>query len=242
MKTQTSKKTIWTKGLLLLPLIALLIYSCSTREEEQKANSNPVFNSQSAEKATSEMVSEYNQIAKSYNSQDGKPIEVIDYNKMRDIYNLMSPEQKKNAEFFPKVEIIEVVENEKATPEMISEHNRLVKHYNSLPEENFKMTQEHANRIMYIRSLLTAAQTNKAEKIKFEILPPPPPAPETPPAPPAPPSFEKLLADGATFYYRGNTIEPQKARELVEDQKKVNVEITYNNKERPVVSLTDKKD
>ena len=177
MKTQTSKKTIWTKGLLLLPLMGLLIYSCSTREEEEKANSNPVFNSQSAEKAT---------------------------------------------------------------PDMISEHNRLVKHYNSIPEEDFKMTQEQANRIMYIRSLMTAAQTNKAEKIKFEILPPPPPAPETPPAPPAPPSFEKLLADDAIFYYKGKTIEPQKARELVEDQKKVNVEITYNNKEKPKVNLTDK--
>ncbi len=240
MKTQTSKKTIWTKGLLLLPLMGLLIYSCSTREEEEKANSNPVFNSQSAEKATPEMVSEYNQIAKSYNSKDDKPVEVTDYNKMRDIYDLMSPEQKKNAEIFPKVEIIEVVENAEATPEMISEHNRLVKHYNSIPEEDFKMTQEHANRIMYIRSLMTAAQTNKAEKIEFEILPPPPPAPETPPAPPAPPSFEKLLADDAIFYYKGKTIEPQKARELVEDQKKVNVEITYNNKEKPIVSLTDK--
>ena len=240
MKTQTSKKTIWTKGLLLLPLMGLLIYSCSTREEEEKTNSNPVFNMESAEKATPEMVSEYNQIAKSYNSQDGKPVEVTDYNKMRDIYNLMFPEQKKNAEIFPKVEIIEVVENEKATPEIISEYNRLVKHYNSIPEEDFKMTQEYANRIMYIRSLMTAAQTNKAEKIEFEILPPPPPAPETPPAPPAPPSFEKLLADDAIFYYKGKTIEPQKARELVEDQKKVKVEITYNNKEKPIVNLTDK--
>jgi hypothetical protein len=220
--------------------MGLLIYSCSTREEEEKANSDPVFNSQSAEKATPEMESEYNEIAKSYNSQDAKPVEVTDYNKMREIYNLMSTEQKKTAEIFPEVEIIEVVENEKATPEMISEHNRLVKHYNSIPEEDFKMTQGHANRIMYIRSLMTSAQRNKAEKIKFEILPPPPPTPETPPAPPAPPSFEKLLADDAIFYYKGKTIEPQKARELVEDQKKVNVEITYNNKEKPIVSLTDK--
>ncbi|APS38782.1 M56 family metallopeptidase [Salegentibacter sp. T436] len=79
MKTQTSKKTIWTKGLLLLPLIGLLIYSCSTREEEEKTNREPVVNSQSAEKATPEMVSEYNEIAKSYNSQDAKPVEVTDY-------------------------------------------------------------------------------------------------------------------------------------------------------------------
>ncbi|APS38779.1 hypothetical protein [Salegentibacter sp. T436] len=78
---------------------------------------------------------------------------------------------------------------------------------------------------------MTLEQKENAVQSKFEILPPPPPAP---------PSFEKLLADGATFYYQGNIIEPQKARELVEDQKKVNVEITYNSKERPVVSLTDK--
>ena len=240
MKTQTSKRTIWTKGLLLLPLIGLLIYSCSTRVEEEKANTSPVFNGQSAEKATQEMVSEYNQIAKSYNSKRNKPLEITDYNKMRDIYDLMSPEQKKNAEIFPKVEIIEVVENAEATSDMIAEHNRLVKYYNSIPEEDFKMTQEHANRIMYIRSLMTAAQRKKAEKIRFEILPPPPPAPATPPTPPAPPSFEKLLADGAIFYYQEKTIEPQKARRLVEDQKKVNVHITYNNQEKPIVKLTDK--
>ena len=32
MKSQTSKKTIWLKGLLLIPLIALLLYSFSTKE------------------------------------------------------------------------------------------------------------------------------------------------------------------------------------------------------------------
>lgn len=30
MKTHTTKKTIWIKSLLLLPLLAVLIYSCST--------------------------------------------------------------------------------------------------------------------------------------------------------------------------------------------------------------------
>jgi hypothetical protein len=49
-----------------------------------------------------------------------------------------------------------------------------------------------------------------------------------------------LLADGAIFYYQEKTIEPQKARRLVEDQKKVNVHITYNNQEKPIVKLTDK--
>src|SRR5690606_37159361 len=32
MKSQTSKKAIWLKGLLLIPLIALLLYSFSTKE------------------------------------------------------------------------------------------------------------------------------------------------------------------------------------------------------------------
>jgi hypothetical protein len=88
---------------------------------------------------------------------------------------------------------------------------------------------------------MTAAQRKKAEKIRFEILPPPPPAPATPPTPPAPPSFEKLLVNGAIFYYQEETIEPQRARRLVEDQKKVNVHITYNNQEKPIVKLIDKK-
>ncbi|APS38780.1 hypothetical protein [Salegentibacter sp. T436] len=49
---------------------------------------------------------------------------------MREIYNLMSPEQKKNAEIFPEVEIIEVVENKKATPEMIAEYNKIIRNLN----------------------------------------------------------------------------------------------------------------
>ncbi len=66
---------------------------------------------------------------------------------------------------------------EKATPEMIAEYNKLVKYYNEMPDAKRKVKQEDANRIMYIRSLMTPEQKRKAEVIKFDVPPPPPPAP-----------------------------------------------------------------
>ncbi|PKD21110.1 hypothetical protein APR41_11890 [Salegentibacter salinarum] len=227
MKTQTSKKTIWAKSLLLLPLLGILIYSCSTKEELEKPNSDPTAQNQPLEKATPEMIREYNRLASSYNSTGDKSQEINDYDRMSDIYKVMSPEQKKTAESFPEIEIIEVVEDPKATPEMIAEYNKIIGDLN----ETGIIKQKDLNQINKILRLMTVEQKKSAVPSKFEILPPPPPAP---------PTYKKLLADGATFYYQGKIIEPQKAQELVEDQKKVNMQITYDNKKRPFVELTDK--
>ena len=245
MKTQTSKSTILVKSLLILPLISILFFSFINKEKvENDLNSTTLIlevdrTGQLLLHENKITIEELNKHIKE-NSFTSYHVEVVENSSpaiLKDLIQLMAENKLKGS---VATCTTKNKDQEKATPDMISEHNRLVKHYNSIPEEDFKMTQEHANRIMYIRSLMTAAQRKKAEKIRFEILPPPPPAPATPPTPPAPPSFEKLLADGAIFYYQEETIEPQKARRLVEDQKKVNVHITYNNQEKPIVKLTDK--
>ncbi|UBZ07470.1 hypothetical protein LDL76_01890 [Salegentibacter mishustinae] len=245
MKTQTSKKTTLVKSLLILPLISILFFSFIGKEKVEKDLDSTI------------LILEVNRIGQLLLQENEITIGELDKHLQEKTYTSYHIEVVQNSSPAILKGLIQLMAKnklkgsvatcstnnkvqEKATPDMISEHNRLVKHYNSIPEEDFKMTQEHANRIMYIRSLMTAAQRKKAEKIRFEILPPPPPAPATPPTPPAPPSFEKLLANGAIFYYQEETIEPQKARRLVEDQKKVNVHITYNNQEKPIVKLTDK--
>jgi hypothetical protein len=77
MKTQTSKRTIWSKALLLLPLLAILLYSFSTSEVIEKEVSNSYSEGLEAPNgknmiyqdiATKKMVKEYNDLAKKYNS------------------------------------------------------------------------------------------------------------------------------------------------------------------------------
>lgn len=250
MKTHTSKSIIWSKGLLILPLISILFFSFSNKEMVEKdhntvtapSNSNTlmlevdetkkiIFQNQQIE--ISELQSYINN--KNYTSYHIEVAENAEPPVIKELIQLMA---KNNLEGSVATCTTGNNDQEKATPEMIAEYNRLVKHYNSIPEEEFIMEQKVINRIMYIRSRMTPEQKKKAEKITFDVPPPPPPKPATPPSPP---NFEKLLDDGAVFYYEGKTIDAEDARELVEDKKQVNVEITYNNLERPVVNLTDKK-
>ncbi|MFD0963116.1 M56 family metallopeptidase [Pseudofulvibacter geojedonensis] len=91
MKTKTTKKTVWLRSLLILPLVALLLFSFSTKEIIYQ------------EKATKQMVAEYNKLAKKYNAQDknNRVVLLKDIQRLEYIYKLMTPEQKKNAEPFP---------------------------------------------------------------------------------------------------------------------------------------------
>ncbi|SHJ36288.1 Signal transducer regulating beta-lactamase production, contains metallopeptidase domain [Arenibacter nanhaiticus] len=63
MKTQTSQKAIWLKSLLLLPLLALLLYSFSTKEiEEIKQLKEEVLfpNTLKAQQSGQEIINEFN--------------------------------------------------------------------------------------------------------------------------------------------------------------------------------------
>jgi hypothetical protein len=118
MKTQTSRRVVWLKTLLLLPLVALLLYGFSTTETvetplETSENTglqdayknwheNVINNFQN--KATKEELAEYNKLAKEYNSVDIKQriIKLKDLNRLEYIYNKMTPNQKKEAQPFPE--------------------------------------------------------------------------------------------------------------------------------------------
>ena len=95
MKTHTSKKAIWLRSLLILPLIALLLFSFS----------NNIITPQ--EKATPEQIAEYNTLAKKYNEQINSDsninIKFKDVKRLKYIYGLMTEAQKKKAEEFPNI-------------------------------------------------------------------------------------------------------------------------------------------
>lgn len=228
MRTQTSKTAIWARSLLLVPVLAVLIYSCSTNEElEKPVEQNGV--EQHAGEATPEMVAEYNRIAKNYNKKEGAIaiLTTSDYNKLRPIYDRMTEEQKQAAEPFPQVEVIEVVEDKSVTPQMIAEYNKLARDYGQQAITEEIVQEKGFKRMMYIFGIMTEAQRRNAT----ELPPPPPPVPmsdEQLPPPPPPPSPEQAIknwdAEGAEFYFEGKKISAQDALDLAESGKKLQVE------------------
>jgi beta-lactamase regulating signal transducer with metallopeptidase domain len=102
MKKQKSKRKIWIRSFLLLPLLTVLIYSFSSVQEIEKYNSASIeVTIQNG--ATKAQITEYNTLAKKYNDEatSNKRIKKSDVERLKNLYQLMSDRQKNNAESFP---------------------------------------------------------------------------------------------------------------------------------------------
>lgn len=101
MKTHTSKQAIWLRTMLLLPLVALTLYSFSTKKVIEKPIENLVVTV--IEKATPEEMNTYNRLAKLYNKQPeaSRVIPLSDLKRLETIYRKMTSEQKEKAVPFP---------------------------------------------------------------------------------------------------------------------------------------------
>jgi beta-lactamase regulating signal transducer with metallopeptidase domain len=105
MKTHTSKRAIWFRSFLVLPLLAILIYGFSTKEVIAQELSNDNKQSEIAQqKATEAELAEYNKLAKKYNAVDieKRIIKKKDLERLETIYRKMTDAQKENAEPFPE--------------------------------------------------------------------------------------------------------------------------------------------
>ncbi|PKA82573.1 BlaR1 peptidase M56 [Ulvibacter sp. MAR_2010_11] len=105
MKTHTSKKTAWLRSLLLLPLLAFVLFSFSSRETISTAPPASEKVSASLQKeATAKELAEYNALARKYNAQpkDKRIILKKDLQRLETIYRKMSDAQKAKAEPFPE--------------------------------------------------------------------------------------------------------------------------------------------
>ncbi len=118
MKTNTSRRTIWGKGLLLLPLLALLLYSFSTSKVIEREMPNIFSDSLETpisdkiifqDIATKKMVNEYNKLAKKYNAlpKEKRSISREELGRMVYIFNRMNKKQRDGAEKFPEIVIPE---------------------------------------------------------------------------------------------------------------------------------------
>ncbi|HUH27291.1 M56 family metallopeptidase [Gelidibacter sp.] len=155
------------------------------------------------QKATPEEIADYNRILKELNSKPEKEriIRQKDLNRIESIYNRMNDEQKSNAELFPNLpnkppKPLLIKENQqKATPEEVSEYNKLAKYYNNQSEYSYVLKLKDMKRVNEIYKKMDAEQKANAEPFPYFPPPPPPTAPnpesktiQTLPPPPPPPS------------------------------------------------------
>ena len=159
---------------------------------------------------TSELIDEYNIIAKSINStpEEKRSVKMKNLNQMMFIYNAMSKEQRQASEPFPKFGLFQVIESnqQKATPEEVAEYNKLAKYYNEQSDYSYVLKLKDMKRVNEIYNKMDVEQKANAEPLPNFPPPPPPAAPnpksktiQTLPPPPPPPS-EYLTAEQKKLY------------------------------------------
>ncbi|MBO3099181.1 M56 family metallopeptidase [Gelidibacter pelagius] len=159
---------------------------------------------------TSEMLKEYNAIAKNINIQPEatRTAKLKDFNRISEIYSYMSEEQKQVSEPFPSLPNYGLVENrqQKATPEEVAEYNKLAKYYNDQSDYSYVLKLKDMKRVTEIYKKMDASQKANAEPFPNFPPPPPPTAPnpesktiQTLPPPPPPPSVN-LTAEQKKLY------------------------------------------
>ncbi|RKS55121.1 beta-lactamase regulating signal transducer with metallopeptidase domain [Gillisia mitskevichiae] len=225
MKTHTSKRTIWSKGLLLLPLLAVLLFSFSTSEVIERdasfANSEnlkPHYkNSLIQDIATKKMVKEYNALAKKYNSlpKEKRTISRNELERMVFIFDRMNKEQRDNSEKFPEI----IVPKNAPAPPMPIPADDLHGVVPPPPPPN----------------AATPAPQVEIEMFEMdgdsELLPPPPP--------PVPSVHMKELAEqGAIFYFEGKEITGKEAIKITRESKSINIQVRDIKSKKPIVKLS----
>ena len=112
MKTQTSKKAIWLRSLIILPLLAILIYSFS----EKKVIAKPYVVQQkiTANGVTETMMKEYRDFINDFESSNR--IIYPKYLRAVAIYDLMTEEQRNTVKKYPKDIVSNLSNVEPKTP------------------------------------------------------------------------------------------------------------------------------
>ena len=261
MKKQPSQKAILVRTFIFLPLLAVLLYSFSSREtvvlEDNKPNEE-LFQ----EKATPKMLAEYNKWAKHYSNNEDALIQKKVWDRMKYIYRIMTPDQRKGAEEFPSLnpqQILTVVENKD------SDKNRAAvrQEREVIRKERKEQREEREVEKTERREM----QVERRERQRQVPPPPAPPAPPTPkeietPLPPSPPSvpqnidvpmppppppspiesMKTWMEEGAEFYLNGKKVTGETALEVVKESNGKNLSVQVEeNASGKIVRLSDKK-
>jgi len=230
MKTQTSQKTIWIRSLFLLPLLAILLFSFSSRElikkpsanqtetQTLKLQQNPLRLTLNGKSTSINKLKE--DFKKATNGQksdlfinsegvhiDYKIIENISSQLTNNLNKItlsdgITINDSKAYEYEKKRNKI-ILKQKKATPEQVAEYNTLAKKYNNMPKDSMIFKSSELERLKYLYNIMSDRQRKKAEP--FPNIPsPPPPVPNAPkvelPPPPPPPIPEKATPEQKKKY------------------------------------------
>ena len=190
------------------------IYRKMSDEQRTNAQPFPECDTKSVqEKATDKQIKAYNAWAKKLNSDPNNMfINEKELMKMEYIYSIMTAAQRKASQPFPNI-----------------------------PPPPPPPAPD-------------APKVNKWVDGKNDNVPPPPPPPpapdgntwkhdknsQVPPPPPPAPNMKTLAEQGATFYYEGEKISSDKAIQLYQKNKKLNIQVNKTNTKNPVVKLSTK--
>lgn len=185
MKANTSKQAIWLRTILILPLIALVLFSFTNREYILIETDDMVQEELLQTSASRDEMREYNKLAKKYNAMDKEKrvVKLKDLKRMEYIYQKMSPKQKKDAQPFP--ECIPPPPPPPPAPDA-------PKAVSLSPSPNSQIP--------------NPPQPPQPDGIKDSQVPPPPPPPTF--------EVSELISQGATFYLNDKEISNSKAKEL----------------------------
>lgn len=300
MKITTSKKAMWTRILVILPIIAALFYGFSTKEivEKPSADSTEVSQTKTLElridkegiifhdnhkmsfEETMKLADPEKYSDVSINVYIHAPKKITDrlltsmiekgFTGSLKFCTYGEPEPGKT-DVISQIYDIKTIQ-ETATPEMVAEYNQLAKYYNSLPKDDAVIKSEEIERMKYIYSLMTPEQKENAEEFPT-VLPPLPPEPPVPPAPkrsldaeivnppipdpppapagaqniepaevpaaPPPPieHFSELASQDAKFFLNGNKITSEEAIKMVKKKKDLHIRVTGSGSDPKTVNL-----
>ena len=224
MRTQTSNKQMRWRLLLLVPVLALALYSFSNKEVAYLETEDLL---ELQEGATKAQIKEYNKLAKKYNKMDPENlfIKKDDVVRMEYLYHLMTPAQRKGAEPFPvlppppppppptKVKA-ETVDGAPAPP----------------PPPSPKLKDGSKIVVREVATPGAVSDSPEYEVIEIMEVPPPPPNPLE--------HMKKLAKEDADFYYEGRKITAKQAIHIVKKNDLLNIQVKDCDGKRTEVRIT----
>ncbi len=254
MKRNTSKNSIRLRALFVLPLIAGALYSFSNKVAVPRLSDAEVVISlvPAQEKATPEMVAEYNVLAKKYNEMSSPNFRVRgeEVERMKYIYSLMTATQKEQAEPFPELpdppaapRVLkgEISDLPPPPPPPAAPAEAIAEAAPVRTDAVAKISGQGSTDAVSAVDAVVAGSAAPAAAPAAVADPkiagvPVPPEPGMPPTPEE--HIRELAKAGATFYYEGSAISAKKARELVRSSESININVRNRNSKKPVVELS----
>lgn len=199
MKTKSSKKSIWLRSMLLLPLIAIMLISFTTQKEvyrerpDLKQGARTMIETSHPDRSD---FKRWEDQGKYVLTLDGKYISASELNEYHPddlpFYNETITSEGKvlvsimTSPYWQSESGINFGTNEQqtsATREEMKEYNKLARKYNAMDKEERIVTLKELKRMEYIYRKMSDKQRADAEPFP-ECIPPPPPPPPAPDAEP----------------------------------------------------------